>query len=84
MPAGRLCRGQWASSKMKVELEVYRSTNAHPEVAKLNTSRLVKSGGVKTSFSKSLLHGRRGIFEGAMFTSFSKALVRSLFTTAIR
>ncbi len=51
-----------------------------PELAKDRTSRDVKSGGVKVSFSKSEDQGSLGIMDGAASTSLLKARVRSLLT----
>jgi hypothetical protein len=45
--------------------------------AKVSTSRDVKSGARKLSFSKSLAQGSRGIRSGDAFTRPEKALVRS-------
>ena len=55
-----------------------------PEEGKERTSRLVKSGGVKTSFSKALGQGRAGIRRDAADTRRPKMAVRSLLTMATK
>lgn len=47
-----------------------------PDPANDKTSRLVKSGLKKVSFSKSLDHGSLGIIDSALSTNAPKALVR--------